>query len=304
VSTAAADTAIETDAPIRTWYRVGGRADRLASPETAEQLAQALEGPGPFRVLGAGANLLVADDGVDGTVVSLARGIFAHVHVELDTKLVVAGAGVDLRRLITLTSKQGLAGLEVLGGIPATVGGAVRMNAGGAFGQISASVARVHTLDRAGRERVLGVEQLDFGYRHSGLEDAIITRVAFSLAPEDPAAVRDRFRSCMEYKKNTQPMGEPSAGCTYKNPLLTETLADIGAAGTRVSAGMLIDRAGCKGLAVGGATVSSHHANFFVTSPGATATHLIELMERVERRVHDRFGVRLEREVVVWERAR
>lgn len=304
MSATAADMMMTRNAPIPTWYRVGGRADQLAAPETVEQLARVLDGEGPVRVLGAGANLLVADDGVDGVVVSLAAGVFADVHVELDTKLVVAGAGVDLRRLITLTSKQGLAGLEVLGGIPASVGGAVRMNAGGAFGQICQAVARVHTIDRAGRERVLGVEAIDFGYRHSGLEDSIITRVAFALTPEDPTAVRDRLRECMEYKKKTQPMGEPSAGCSFKNPVLTETIDDIGAAGTRVSAGKLIDRAGCKGLTVGGAEVSGHHANFFVTRPGATAAHLIDLMEEVERRVFDRFGVRLEREVVVWERSR
>lgn len=304
MSTAATEVTMQRDAPIPTWYRVGGRADLFAAPETAEQLAQVLESEGSVRVLGAGANLLVADDGIDGVVVSLGQGVFTDVGVELDTKLVVAGAGVDLRRLITLTTKQGLAGLEVLGGIPATVGGAVRMNAGGAFGQISQVVARVHALGPDGRERVLRPEQIDFGYRHSGLEDLIITKVAFALVPEDTVAVRDRLRECMDYKKRTQPMGEPSAGCSFKNPMLTETIEDVGAAGGRVSAGKLIDLAGCKGLRVGGAGVSGHHANFFTTTKGATAADIIELMELVERRVYDRFGVGLEREVVVWERNR
>lgn len=304
MSTAAAEVTMQPDAPIATWYRVGGRADLLAAPESPEQLARVLEAEGPVRVLGAGANLLVADDGVDGVVVSLARGTFADVGVELDTKLVVAGAGVDLRRLITLTTKQGLAGLEVLGGIPATIGGAVRMNAGGAFGQICQVVARVHALGPDGRERVLRPEQIDFGYRQSGLEGLIITKVAFALTPEDPTVVRDRLRQCMDYKKRTQPMGEPSAGCSFKNPMLTEPIEEIGPAGARVSAGKLIDRAGCKGLRAGGAQVSNYHANFFTTTRGATAADIIALMDQVERRVLEQFGVRLEREVVVWERSR
>jgi len=304
MSTAAAEVTMQPNAPIPTWYRVGGRADLLAAPETTDQLVHVLETEGPVRVLGAGANLLVADDGIDGVVVSLGRGVFVDVGIELDTKLVVAGAGVDLRRLITLTTKEGLAGLEVLGGIPATVGGAVRMNAGGAFGQICQVVARVHAIGHDGRERIIRPEQADFGYRHSGLEDLIITKVAFALVPEDAVAVRDRLRQCMDYKKRTQPMGEPSAGCSFKNPMLTETIEDVGAAGGRVSAGKLIDLAGCKGMRVGGAQVSSHHANFFTTTKGATAADIIRLMEQVEGRVFDRFGVRLEREVVVWERTR
>ena len=291
-------------APIPTWYRVGGRADLLARPESEEQLAQVIGCDGPVRVLGAGANLLVADDGVDGVVVSLAGGVFGQVEVDPASNLVIAGAGVDLRRLITLTSNEGLAGLEILGGIPASVGGAVRMNAGGTFGQIAQSVARVHIVGPDGQERALDAWEIDFGYRHSGLEDAVITRVAFALTPEDPKALRDRLRACMDHKKQTQPMSEHSAGCTFKNPLLTAGIKDIGQPGMRVSAGKLIDRAECKGLRVGGAEVSTRHANFFVTRRGATATDLIALMDEVARRVFDHFGVRLEREVVVWERAR
>ncbi len=295
---------IKRNAPIPTWYRVGGRADLFAEPETVEQLAQVIEAEDKVRVLGEGANLLVADDGVDGVVISLKNGIFSEISVDPGSHLLVAGAGVDLRRLITLTSNEGLAGLEILGGIPATVGGAVRMNAGGTFGQIAQSVAHVFVMGRDGRERMLEAWQVDFGYRHSGLEDEIITRVAFALTPEDPKAVRDRLRACMEHKKRTQPMGEQSAGCSFKNPLLISDIRGVGQPGTRVSAGKLIDLAGCKGLRVGGAQVSEHHANFFVTDKGATATDVIALMDQVRTRVFDKFGVELEREVVVWERSR
>jgi len=295
---------ITQNAPIHTWYKVGGRADALAKPETIEQLAQVLDENETVRVLGEGANLLVADDGVDGVVVSLKNGIFGETQVDPDSHLLVVGAGVDLRRLITLTSNEGLAGLEVLGGIPATVGGAVRMNAGGTFGQIAQAVAHVFVMGPDGRDRLLEAWEIDFGYRHSGLEDEIITRVAFSLTPDDPKAVRDRLRACMDHKGKTQPMGKQSAGCTFKNPLLTSGVKGIGDAGTRVSAGKLIDRAGCKGLGVGGAEVSEHHANFFVTHKGASAADVIALMDEVEGRVYGTFGVRLEREVVVWERSR
>ncbi len=294
---------ITRQAPISTWYRVGGRADCLASPSTTEQLVQLFGEGQSVRVLGEGANLLVKDEGVDGIVVSLKQGDFAAVSIDPATHFVIAGAGVDLRRLITFTTKQGLAGLEVLGGIPATVGGAVRMNAGGSFGQICQSIASVTTIDPDGYEREFDAQAIDFGYRCSGLEQHIITRVAFALTPDDPTVVRNRLRECMDYKKRTQPMGERSAGCTFKNPLLLENIADIGAAGARVSAGKLIDRAKCKGLSVGAATVSEHHANFLTTQAGATASDLIELMTCVEQRVFDRFGVKLDREVVVWGRS-
>jgi UDP-N-acetylmuramate dehydrogenase len=291
-------------APIPTWYRVGGRADKFAKPESIEQLAQIMETNDAVRVLGEGANLLVADDGIDGVVMSLKNGIFGAITVDPASNLLIAGAGVDLRRLITVTTNEGLGGLEILGGIPATVGGAVRMNAGGTFGQIAQSVAHIWVMGSDGRERTLEAWQVDFGYRHSGLEGSVITRVAFALTPEDPKAVRDRLRVCMDHKKRTQPMGEQSAGCTFKNPLLTSPVKGVGEPGMRVSAGKLIDLADCKGLAVGGAQVSEHHANFFVTDKGATAADVISLMELVQGRVFDKFGLQLEREVVVWERSR
>jgi UDP-N-acetylmuramate dehydrogenase len=217
---------------------------------------------------------------------------------------VVAGAGASLPKLITETVRQGLAGLEGLGGIPATIGGAAVMNAGGAFGQIADAVAAVHALDHNGRDIVLERDQIDFRYRHSGLNHLIITSVEFDLREEDPAALRARLKEVMEYKKNSQPMADRSAGCVWKNPTLPRDLADIGPKGDRVSAGMLIDRAGCKGTRVGGASVSPRHANFVVTDAGATAGNVIELMEQTRRRVMDRFGVELEPEVVIWKRSR
>jgi UDP-N-acetylmuramate dehydrogenase len=178
------------------------------------------------------------------------------------------------------------------------------MNAGGAFGQIADSVLRVHALNRDGRAVTLERSRIDFGYRRSGLNELLITGVDLQLTPSEPAALRARLKDVMAYKKNSQPLAAKSAGCCFKNPTLAHDLDAIGAKGARVSAGMLIDRAGLKGLKSGGAEVSPVHANFLITHPGACARDVIRLMREVRRRVSDAFGVDLEPEVVVWERTR
>ncbi len=301
---------LQTDVPIPTWFGIGGGADALASPRTSDELLACLEMDPGCRVLGEGANLLVDDAGVGGVVVRLAQGEFRMVEQlpgregEPDRETVVwrVGAGVDLRRLITDSVRAGLGGLEGLGGIPASIGGALVMNAGGAFGQIADVVRRVFVVSRRGERLTLEREAIGFGYRKSGLGEYIVTGCEIGLQRGDPAKLRERLKEVMAYKKVTQPMAADSAGCCFKNPTLGRTIEDIGAAGDRVGAGLLIDRAGCKGLAVGGARVSAQHANFFPVAKGARAADVIGLMEEVERRVFEAFGVRLEREVVVWQR--
>lgn len=287
-------------APIPTWFGVGGRADRLARPVTVEDVRQCLEVDPGARVLGDGANLLVEDGGIGELVLDM-RGLRG-VDFE-STGRVVALAGSDLPRLVVESVRRGLGGLEGLGGIPGTVGGAVMMNAGGAFGQIADSVAAVHALDRRGRSVVMPREMIDFGYRRSGLRGLVVVRVEFDLRPGDPAALRLRLKDVMAYKKASQPMSERSAGCAFKNPVLETGLEGIGEAGARVSAGMLIDRAGCKGLARGTARVSPVHGNFLTAAAGGLAGDVIGLMAEVQKRVMERFGVELEPEVVVWRRA-
>jgi len=303
MSSVVTEPCVQHNAAISTWYRVGGRADNFITARSERDIIWALETGQPVRVLGQGANLLVDDDGIDGYVLSLRSPAFESIQIDPRTHLVRAGAGVDLRKLITVTTNAGLAGLEVLGGIPASVGGAVRMNAGGRFGEIASCVARVHAVDSLGRRQTLDLRDLDFGYRHSGLDALIITSVEFALLPEDPVVLRNRLRDCMAYKKQTQPLAERSAGCAFKNPLLIEPIEDVGPAGTRASAGKLIDLAGCKGLCRGGAQVSQRHGNFLTTHAGAAARDLITLMDDVATRVFDRFGIWLEREVVVWSRS-
>lgn len=293
---------VEAAAPIATWFGVGGRADRLVRPRSTAQLLEAVRLDPALRVVGDGANLLVDDDGVGELVVAFTDPAFTGVEIDARTGRVTAGAGANLPKLILETVRAGLGGLETLGGIPASVGGAVVMNAGGAFGEIGPSVAMVHAVDRRGREVALDRTDIAFAYRKSGLDGLILTSVELALTPGDPAALRTKLKDVMEYKKKSQPMGERSAGCVFKNPTLAREIRDIAPAGARVSAGMLIDRAGLKGLAVGGASVSERHANFVVTRDGATAGQVIELMREVRRRVGDTFGVTLEPEVVIWSR--
>lgn len=294
---------IETDAPIPTWFHVGGRADRFACPQNTDELLQCLELDPDLRILGEGANLLVDDAGVDDLVVSLQSEGFKSVEFD-PSGTVRAGAGVALPRLINESVKRGLSGIETLAGIPATMGGAAIMNAGGAFGELASVVRSVTALDRAGREHTFQRNQIDFGYRQSRLNHLIVTGVELQLEPADAEHCRAELKRCMEYKTGSQPLKDKSAGCVFKNPTLADDLMDIGAEGQRVSAGMLIDRAGGKSMRVGGASVSEVHANFVVCDSGACARDVIDLIARIQQRVLDTFGVSLEREVVVWERAR
>jgi UDP-N-acetylmuramate dehydrogenase len=315
---------ILNDQPVPTWFGVGGRAKRLARVRSVEQLRACLAIDPALRILGDGANLLVGDAGVDELVVVLGEpGEAGELNSWRVTDHgahanVVVGAGANLPKLINEMVRQGLSGLEVLGGIPASVGGAVMMNAGGAFGEIGSVVASVTTLSRPSaqepevREVVFARRQITFGYRSTllgtdgprgpagAVRDAIITSVELRLKKGTPEALRAKLKEVMEYKKKTQPLAERSAGCTFKNPVLSADLPGIAVAGTKVSAGLLIDRAGCKGLRVGGAEVSSTHANFFACHPGATAGDVLGLMRLVRQRVRESFGVELQPEVAIW----
>jgi UDP-N-acetylmuramate dehydrogenase len=279
-------------------------------PRSLDDLRGCLDLDPSLRVLGDGANLLVDDPGVAELVISMDAPEAKEAEIDAPSGLVRARAGARLPGLINRCVREGLAGLEVLAGFPASIGGAIMMNAGGAFGEIASVVERVHALDRRGNPVTLERREIPFAYRRSGLGrgalDLIVWEAELRLTPSDRAALDARRREIMEYKKSTQPMSENSAGCCFKNPVLSTPLPSLGPVGEkvgqRVSAGLLIDRAGCKGLAVGGARVSEHHANFITTSRDARARHVIDLMDEVARRVHAAFGVTLEREVVVWER--
>ena len=285
-------------ASISTWFGIGGSAARFALPHTVAQVRECIEIDPSLRVLGDGANLLVDDDGIDSLV--LDTRLMTDVQWDDASGLVRAQAGANLPKLIIEAVRRGLGGVEGLAGIPASIGGATIMNAGGAFGTFADVVARVHAFDRDGNERTLERGEIEFGYRHSGLNHLIITEVELQLTPGDQEALRTELKDAMAYKKRTQPLAADSAGCVFKNPVLAETIEDIGEKGKRVSAGMLIDRAGCCGLSVGCAAVSHHHANFIVTQPGARASDVMQLMSLVAARVQSMFNLSLIPELILW----
>jgi UDP-N-acetylmuramate dehydrogenase len=182
-------------------------------------------------------------------------------------------------------------GLVHVAGIPATIGGAVRMNAGGAFGDIGESVKRVQVMSDAGQVYYRDQDDLEFGYRRTNIAAPFILEIEFELIRDDPAALMKRYKEIYLHKKNSQPMGDKSAGCCFKNPP-----AEVGA-----TAGQLIDRSGLKGFSIGGASVSEVHANFVVAEPGKTTTaDVLAVIKHVEQAVAARHGVDLEREIVVW----
>ena len=294
---------VEPDAPLgpRTWFGVGGRADALVRPRSTEALqtlvSRCHRDGIELRVLGEGANLLVADEGVGGVVVHLDHACFRECSLNRrgGVEAVRAMAGADLAKLIIDSTRIGLEGLEGLAGIPASIGGAVRMNAGGAFGAISDRLHSVAVIDRRGEVAIHPAADLAMGYRRCRLPGPVLLWAAFRLDEGDPVALRTRVKEVFAYKRSTQPLADHSAGCMFRNP---EAEID----GVRRGAGWLIDQAGLKGASVGGASVSRQHANFFTVAPGATASELLELSSLVADRVFERFGIRLEREVVVWRR--
>ena len=288
-----------------TWFGIGGSADMLLRPRSEEALATLVrrchENEVPLRILGNGANLLVADEGVDGVVLQLDAEAFKHVSYNLDgaVELARAMAGADMAKTLNETVRRGLSGLQQMAGIPASIGGAIRMNAGGAFGSIGDSVHSVGCLNQRGELVVYPASELIMGYRQTNIPEEIILWATFHLESDNPATLRERVLEIFQYKKSSQPLADSSAGCVFKNPVDPEDASGS----KRISAGALIDQAGLKGHSIGGAEVSTLHGNFLLVQPGATATDLLRLIEEVRSRVQAAKGIDLENEVVVWRRA-
>jgi len=297
------DVGVQLDAPMaaHTWYGLGGTADALVSPRSVDALATLLRRcrrtSTRVRVLGAGANLLVGDDGVDGVVIRLDAPCFQAFEVNADGPVsrVRVGGGRDLGKTIHEAVRLSLAGLEALVGIPATIGGAIRMNAGGTHGAIGDVVDSVAMVDWEGNARIVAGADAGFSYRHSALPGGVVTSAVLRLAEGDAAALRQRARELSAYKAGVQPLAAHSAGCMFRNPVHPVS-------GQRVSAGKLIDDAGLKGTRIGGASVSDRHGNFLVVEPGARASDVMELARKVAEETLSRTGIRLEREVVFWRR--
>ncbi len=283
-----------------TYYRVGGNADVLITPRSIDSLSVLLRrcynSNVPFRVLGKGANLLIDDIGVDGIVVKLTDACFKTYSFNkegpIDAMHVMSGA--DLSKTMMQTVRNGLDGLQSMAGIPASIGGAIRMNAGGKYGSICDSLSAVSCLTKSGELVTYKVDDLEFGYRENNIPDPIIISATFDLTPCNPIQIRESVKEIFSWKKSRQPLADTSAGCAFKNPLVDDS--------TRISAGKLIDDTGLKGLTIGGASVSNQHANFITTTPEATAQNVLSLMNEVQKRVFDTVGIELQKEVVIWSR--
>jgi UDP-N-acetylmuramate dehydrogenase len=278
-----------------TTFGVGGAAELLA---WLEEEASLLEARGyldtlavRWRILGMGSNLLVADTGVVGATLKLSGRLASLRLLEKNRRglVVEAGGGAGLQRLVGWAQKHGAGGLEGLWGIPATVGGAVKMNAGTRWGGVADRLLEVRLLSGT-RIRWVPADSLNLGYRRSGIGPRrVVVAARFRLQRKDPRRVHMRIRQVQRARQAAQPTRVRSAGSFFKNP-------------PQGAAGRLIEQAGCKGLRVGSAFVSERHANFIVHRGGASAEEILRLSRQVARQVYRKFGVRLQREVELWGR--
>ena len=280
--------------PLARWttLRIGGPAELFLEPQKPEQLAAALDtlhdAGTPYRLLGGGANVLAPDGGVRGAVVHTG----AMRRVFRDGPGLRVWPGVTLQGLVRTAAGLGLSGVELLIGVPGQVGGALAMNAGsaawGLWDEVQEVVLWRPSLPPGDRIRAYTREQIGPAYRDGRLGDGVVLEVLLALQESTPAAVREVQEAHLRRKNATQPVRLASAGCAFKNP-------------PGDSAGRLIDAAGLKGAREGGAEVSTVHANFLVNTGSATAAEVRALLQRLEDTVEQRFGVRLKRELVVWD---
>ncbi|MFQ5877380.1 MAG: UDP-N-acetylmuramate dehydrogenase [Acidobacteriota bacterium] len=279
------------DVPLnaRTSLGVGGPARLFLVPERVEPLADLLarlaSARVPFDFLGAGSNILVADEGPSFVVIA-SEAMSAPPRIDRDT--VRVGAGYSVPRLVKRLTRAGLSGLEFAEGIPGSVGGCVRMNAGWHEGSFGRAVASLTTVSRQGLLEETPCGPATFAYRSSpGLHGRFVARATLRLAPDDPARVAERVRDYHDRRLRTQPAGARNAGCIFKNP-------------EGDHAGRLIEAAGLKGRAVGRAAVSKVHANFIINRGGATCRDVRALIDVVREAVLRETGVALEPEVILW----
>jgi len=267
------------------WFRVGGPAEWLFRPEDVNDLSAflaLLPLDIPVTVLGVGSNVIVRDGGIDGVVIKLGRG-FTQMSAEGEL-LTVGAACLDLN-VAQYACENNLAGLEFLSGIPGTIGGAVFMN-GGAYGSDTSQVlVEAEIVERSGKIRTLSNAEMGFSYRHSALpEGAIVTRAVFKMQAGNKENIAGKIADIQKSREDTQPIRARTGGSTFKNP-------------EGHKAWELIEKAGCRGLTIGGAQVSEKHCNFLINIGTATAADLEALGEEVITSVKDKTGIILEWEI-------
>lgn len=267
-------------------YRVGGPADVFVLPEKVEELEQiirmCLKQNIPYFILGEGANVLIHDRGFRGVVISLKKCCDQLFHKE---NLLYVGSGVAVQHLVAYCEEHGLEGLDFMSGIPGTVGGALKMNAGAFVGEIGDRVIRVDAIDGSGKRIQISQEAAGFGYRRAdGLEGKVLLGCWIWVDWEEPESLAAKRQEYLTRRAEKQPLEYPSCGSVFKRPP-----GDY--------AGRLVEAAGCKGLKIGRAMVSPKHANFIVNLGGATANDIYSLISEVQNRVYKQFKVWLELEV-------
>jgi UDP-N-acetylmuramate dehydrogenase len=269
------------------WFRVGGPAQVLFQPADEEDLAYflgRLPDEIPVTTIGLGSNLIVRDGGVAGIVIRLGGKTFGAIEAGPDHRIVAGTAAPDVK-VARAAAEAGVAGLEFYRGIPGSVGGALRMNAGAHGGETREALVEARGVDRSGAVRIFSRGEMGFSYRHSGAPaEMIFTRALFQGQPGDKEEILARMEAVTAAREASQPIREKTGGSTFKNP-------------PGEKAWMLIDRAGCRGLAVGDAQVSTMHCNFLINRGAATAAGIEALGEEVRRRVRESSGIELEWEI-------
>lgn len=276
-------------------YRIGGPATVLlpANPEdVGAALTLAHEAGVPWFALGLGSNILLPDDGLDALVIRMGKGL-DRLAQSGDSWTV--GAGLPAPLAARRTAEAGYAGLHIFVGVPGTVGGGVYMNAGCHGGDWADVVERVTVVDAMGQDRVLGRAEIPFTYRRSGLEGRIVLEATVGLRLEEQRHLDEALAEMFEWRQRGTPFNQPCCGSVFKNPAGPSWKQEGGPR----TAGQLIEAAGLKGFARGGAQVSPMHANYFVNTGGATAADVKGLIAHVQHTVHERFGVTLEPEVKI-----
>lgn len=271
-----------------TSLKLGGPAEALAQPRNVEELTRLIQRcrqeTVPHRILGGGTNVLVRDDGMRGVVLRMNEPAFTAVEVKGNRLRAMAGA--PLSGMISQAAQRALAGLESLIGIPGTVGGALRSNAGARSGYIRQMVRSVEVLDFQGQIQVYEKDDLPLG-SSPAVDEAILLAAEFDLEPDDPDAILKRMRKFWIHKKSHQPLSFQAVARLFKDP-------------RGLAADQVIEQAGLKGTRVGGAELSDRHANYAIAHPGATARDVLRLIEMVRSRVNERLGTMLQLDLVVW----
>lgn len=277
------------DVAAYTIFKVGGPADAFAQPDSIQQLSAIVKAAGdrgvPFRILGVGGNVLIRDEGIKSLVLRLSAPVFSDVKAQGNR--LRAGCGAAISALIASAAHNNLTGLEHLVGMPGTVGGALRHNAGGRGGDIGQFVHSVDVMDHHGAIITRDRDELRFSQGSSNLDDPVLLTAEFELGTETPDIIVKRLRKAWIQRKASHPFSFQAAGRIFKNP-------------PGMSAAQMIEQVGMVGTKVGGAQVNERDANFFVVEPRSSARDVMRLIEMVKAKVHDKFKIDLELEMSIW----